>query len=207
MSEKKAKQDRKLKVMTEDADPKKVAEEMAKTISKMYEDRDKKAISAKENLIEQLRIIVDKYRTANGVMSALDTLRTVLGEQAREMTMEEEIGYAKTIASNMALTTQEMLGKASDLEPDVMNTLCDTFYDKEFSEHDGIVLDMVQELMTLQLCQNIGPSANDITDFLSHTDADIEKARNDLKEYCDKNGLSFNELCSPYMADLSTIEW
>lgn len=186
-----------LKVVTDEVSPDVTAREMAKSISKMYEDRDKKAQAAKDRLLSQLEVTVDKYRTANGVMSALATLRDVLGPD-NAMSIEEEIGTAKTIASKMAEVTQEMANKAYDLFPDNMDELCNHFYDREFSEHDASALDMATELMVLQLCQNVGPNAEDIVEFLRHADEEIDKARENLKTFCDDNGLNFNEICGPH---------
>ena len=196
MSEKKAKMDRKLKVMAGEADARKTADEQAKSIRKMYEDRDKKALSAKDHLVKQLEVTVEKYRTANGVMSALETLRAVAGKH--EMAIEEEIGLAKTIATTMATNTQKMASKAWDLDPEQMDQLCEGFYDKEFSESDSSALDMTVELMSLQLCQNVGPDAGDIVEFLRHAGEEIEKAKQNLETFCKENDIDFNELCGPH---------
>jgi len=179
-----------------DTDPQKTAEEMAKSISKMYEDRDKKAENAKQSLMDQLEVTSNKYRTANGVMSALGCVRDVFGNH--DSMIEEEIGYAKTIATEMAVVAEAMLEKASELDPEDMNMLCDSFYDKEFSEHNACVADMAKELMILQLCQNVGPNAEDITGFCLHADEEIAKARENLVDFCNTNGINFNELCGPH---------
>lgn len=197
MSERKAKQDRKLEVMTEQADPMEVAKEMAKSISKMYEDRDAKALGAKERLIQQLKVTVDKYRTANGVMSALDTVRLVLGN-GNDMPITEEIAMAKAVATNMAGIAQDMADKANVLEPDGFDDLCNGFYDKEFSQSMASAADMVEQLMVLQLCQNVGPNAEDVAEFCKTADAEIDKARENLKAHCADNGIDFNELCGPH---------
>lgn len=194
MSEKKAKQNRKMQLMTDEANAKEAAENMAKSISKMYEDRDDKALTAKDRLVSQLEVTVDKYRTANGVMSVLATLRDVIGSN-HTMDISEEIGTAKTIASTMAEVTQDMASKAYDLVPDDMDKLCDEFYDKEFSEHNASVIEMTTELMILQLCQNVGPNAEDIVEFLKQADQEIEKAKKDLKTFCKENDLDYLEIC------------
>jgi len=187
-----------IKIVTEEAEPQNVAEEMARSISKMYEDRDKKAINAKTHLIEQLKVTSDKYRTANGVMAAMETVRQVFGEQAQELTLDEEIGISKTVATEIAELCQDMACKAEELDPDQMDELCNDFYDKEFSQNDASAIEMVGELMALNLCQNVGPEAEDISGFCKHTDEEIEKARKDLIEYCDDNDINFNELCGPH---------
>ena len=195
MSEKKTKQDRKLKVMTEEADNLEVAKNMAKSIRKMYEDRDQKALQAKERLVSQLEVTVDKYRTGNGVMSALDMVRTVLGEQAEEITLAEEIAHAKGLAIVMASKAAKMAEKAKGLDPDKMDSLCENFYKTDFAESEASALDLMEELLVLQLCQNVGPSAEDIVEFLRHTDEEIEKAKKDLETFCNENKLDYLEVC------------
>lgn len=196
MSEKKARQDRKIKMVTEQADPKDVAEDMAKSISKMYEDRDKKAMSAREHLVSQLKVTADKYRTANGVMAALATVRDVVGSHG-DMTLDDEIVMAKSVATSMSRIASIMADKAGDLDPEEMDKLCKGFYNEDFSQDDDSAGEMVHELMMLQLCQNVGPDAGDIVDFCKHADEEIDKARENLKTFCKENDLSFNELCGP----------
>lgn len=197
MSESKRKAERKkMDLVAGEAKPQEVAEEMARSIAKMYEDRDKKAVSAKEHLISQLEVTVDKYRTANGVMSALDTVRLVYGRGYLEI--DDELAVAKSVAKVAAGVAQAMAKKAGQLDPEEMDQLCDGFYQKEFADGDADARDLVDELMSLQLCQNVGPNAEDITEFVRHADEEIEKARNDLREHCEKNGLDFDELCGPH---------
>lgn len=186
----------KLKLMAEEEDHQKVAEDMAKSIAKMYEDRDKKALGARDHLVSQLEVTTDKYRTANGVMSALDTVRLVAGSYAGDDLLGD-IGMAKDVAIVMAHKAQEMRDKAQGLDPEDMDQLCDDFYDKEFAESDtSTAVEMVIELMLLQLCQNVGPAAQDVADFCRTADEEIEKARKDLQEYCGKHGLDFDAVCA-----------
>lgn len=195
MSEKKAKQDRNLKLMTEEAGLNETAKKQAQDISKMYEDRDKKALGAKEHLVSQLEVTSDKYRTANGVMAALQTVRDVLGNATDYV---EEISIAKTAATRMAGIAQEMADVAGGLDPKDMDKLCAGFYDPVFSEGKGSALEMIDELMSLQLCQNVGPNAEDVAEFCRTADEEIEKARENLKTFCKENDIDFNELCGPH---------
>lgn len=197
MSEKKSREDRKLKLMTEEAGIRKTANEMASSIHKMYEDRDKKALSAKKHLAAQLEVTVDKYRTANGVMSALQTVRTVFGDKHGMcgMDVNEEIAIAKTAASRMAGVVQAMYEKLETLAPEEADKLCDGFYAVDFSSSDASALEMIDELMSLQLCQNVGPDASDIVEFITTADEEIEKAKENLMKYCENNDLDYLEVC------------
>jgi len=196
MSGKTAKKDRKkdMKVMNGTADPKDTAKEQAVSIRHMIEERDKKAANAKEHLVSQLDVTIDKYRTANGVMSALQTVRAVAGDHS-DLTLEEEIGMAKRVATDMASMTSDMMLKAKDLAPEEMDKLCNGFYSLSFSEEDGSAIEMVGQLMQLQLCQNVGPDAEDIVEFCKHADEEIDKARENLKKFCEENELDFLEVC------------
>lgn len=197
MSEKKAKQERKLEVMTEEADAKKVADEMAKSICKMYEDRDKKALNAKDTLASHLRVTSDKYKTANGVMAAIDTLREVCGNDYLEVA--DMIEVAKGVASRMSAVAADMANEAEGCDPEDLDMLCERFFDPNFC-HSGetSVMEMVVELMCLSLCQNVGPDANDVVDFIRTADEEIEKARKNLRKHCEDNGIDFEELCGPH---------
>lgn len=195
MSEKKAKQDRKMKLITGEAKPVKAAIEIAKSIRKMYEDRDAKALAAKERLVFQLSVTADKYRTGNGVMSALETIRMVLGDRIDELTLEEEVSYAKGLAIVMADKTTRMADKAKELDPEGMDKLCEGFYSADFADSEASLLDLTEELMTLQLCQNVGPGAEDVVSFLENADKEIEKARENLRTYCKEKDLDFDEIC------------
>lgn len=197
MSESKTKRERKLKLMTEEAGIEETAREMARQISKMYEDRDKKATGAREHLVSQLRVTSDKYRTANGVMSALDTIRTVLGE-TRTKDVCEGIQMAQRLAKDMAVVAQNMADKAEALGPDDMDQLCDGFYDTDVTGRKLGPEDLAKQLMMLQLCQNVGPNAQDVADFITTADTEIEKAREDLRRHCEEYGLDFDELCGPH---------
>lgn len=196
MSEKNVKKERKIKLMTEEADAMESAKEQAKAISKMYEDRDKRAIGAKEHLISQLEVTADKYRTANGVMSALDTVRTVFGGASPDI--HPDIQMAQRIAKGMSVVAEKMAARAGELDPENMYRLCDKFYDDDIVNKNVGPEELAKQLMILQLCQNVGPNAEDVADFCHTADDEIEKARNNLRTFCTENDINFNELCGPH---------
>lgn len=195
MSEKNEKKERKLKLMTEEAKLDETARKQAKDIAKMYEDRDKKALGARDHLVSQLEVTSSKYKTANGVMNALDTVRDVFGE--KYMGPEEEIEVAKKAAKHMAGVAIKMADRASQLDPEEMDQLCDDFYDKNFVNSRSTGITLINEVLTLQLCQNVGPNAEDIVEFCHTADDEIEKARENLRTFCSENNIDFNELCGP----------
>lgn len=195
MSEKTVKKDRKLKLMTEEAGLDETARKQAQDIAKMYEDRDKKALGARDHLVSQLHVTADKYRTANGVMAAMQVVRDVLGDSTDYV---EDISIAKTAATRMAGIATKMADKAAELMPEEMSMLCEGFYNPQFSEGKSSALELIDELLVLQLCQNVGPNAQDVEDFWAQADEEIEKARGRLKDFCTQNDINFNELCGPH---------
>lgn len=168
------------------------AKEKAEAIASMKKQRDEKVDNAREHLAETLEVTADKYRTANGVMAALDAVRTVVGESCG-IEYSGLISIAKTIAKSMANTAIDMEKKASELEVTEMDKLCEGFYDEDFANGDGSAEDMIHELMLLQLCQNVGPNAQDIKDFYESSNEEIEKAESDLLEFCSKHSLDIGD--------------
>lgn len=191
MSEKNMKNDSELKLMTEEAGLDETARKQAEDIAKMYEDRDKKALGARQHLAAQLEVTSDKYRTANGVMAALQTVRDVFGDVTSYI---EEISIAKTAATRMAGIARDMAEKAGKLDPENMAELCDGFYNPAFSEGESSALELIDELLVLQLCQNVGPNAEDVAEFCRTADEEIEKARENLRTFCSENGIDFDEV-------------
>ena len=101
---------------------------------------------------------------------------------------------AKRVATDMASMTADMILKAKDLNPENMDKLCDGFYALSFSEEDGSAIEMVGQLMQLQLCQNVGPDADDVANFCKQADEESEKARENLRKFCEENGFDFLEV-------------
>lgn len=197
--------DKNLTLVTNDADPMDVANDMAAGIRKMYEDRDRKALDAKASLVERLKALGMRYRTANGVMSALENMHSIMACTQAIGTISEQLSFAKDAASTMSGIAFAMQEKAANLDPENMVTLCDGFYDKDYVNtgtttrtDNGNLVDLTIELMTLQLCQNVGPNAEDIATFITHADKEIDKARTKLHEFCDENGIDFENLCETH---------
>lgn len=168
------------------------ANEKADAIVSMKKQRDEKVDNAREHLAETLEVTADKYRTANGVMAALDATRTVVGQDCG-IAYPGLISIAKTVAVAMANAAIEMKKKASTLKVTEMDKLCEGFYDEDFASGDGSAEPMIHELMLLQLCQNVGPNAQDIKDFYESSNEEIEKAESELFEFCSEHGLDIDD--------------
>ena len=187
--------DEKLELVTEDADPQKVAEDMACTIWKMYEDLDKKSINAKESLVESLKVTSEKYLTANGVMNALGYVRDVFGTNGKELTLAEEFDMASEAAVFMSRFAETLSFTVDDMDPDDLGDVCEGMYKDQFATGDFNPMDMIKELMKLTLFSNVGPDARDIANFCKHANEEIKKARQDLREFCTNNDIDFFKLC------------
>lgn len=183
-----------IKLVAEEGDHEAVAIDMARSIRKMYEDRDEKVLGAKERLISQLDILAHKYRTANGVMTALSTMRDVRGENSN-ISIGTQIKQSKNLAWQMSKLVTELKDKANVTEPEDMGHLLDGLWDEDYCENDDhAALTIVFELMVLQLCQNVGPSADDIVEFLTRTDQEIQSARMRLMDFCNENDVNFDKI-------------
>lgn len=164
-----------------DADDKLIAQELVDKIHKMTEDRDAKCASAKEQLIENLKITADKYLTATGVMEALRVMREAYPDgyyNADEF--NNEFTHAQEVALTLSRYALRMADKANDLEYTEMDQLCDDMYNEDYTsqEIDGEYLPI--ELMRLDLCRNVGPAAEDMVEFINRTQQDIDDTQAEL---------------------------
>lgn len=171
--------------------PKETAVELSESIDKMIDQRDEKVEHAREHLIENLEVTADKYLTANGVMASLEMIHSVTGDN---FDFAGEIEMAKSVAQFMRVQALKMAEKAKTLPITEFEDLCEGFYDEAFADHDGSAQDMICELMTLNLCQNVGPNAKDIVDFFNSANEEIDKSNAELKELCDKHKIDREEL-------------
>lgn len=168
-------------------------DEMEAQIKKMNEDRYNKLSSAKSQLVENLNITADKYRTATGTIEALNVFRNVIGDSGftgmddEEYRADREIGIASLLAEEMACDINMLAGTASGTGFDQMNKICDTFYEQDYKyrseEGDGTIPEhLTKELMRLDICRNIGPAAEDITAFAERSREEINEVQVKLAE-------------------------
>lgn len=167
-------------------DNKIIIKELEDKIVSMKEDKEKKCKAAKEQLVDMLGITVDKYRTATGTAEALRVLRFVNGDG------EVNVTWANKLAWDMAFQTERMRKKAEELSYAEMDQLCDGFYDKEFvcdpDEYDsvGTTYRLAFEMMCIDLCRNVGGSAEDMVEFIKRTQEEIDATGEELKKLKNK---------------------
>jgi len=171
-------------------DDKITIKELEESIAKMKADKEAKCSSAKEQLIETLKVTVDKYRTATGTAEALRTLRFVVGDD------EVNLTWANRLAWDMAIEADRICEKAEKLAYAEMDKLCDGFYEKEFKvsypeDFDDSKWDAIEqehcyklafEMMRIDLCRNVGPAAEDMVEFIKRVQDEIDKTGEKLKE-------------------------
>lgn len=157
-------------------------QELVNTFEKMIQDRDAKLEAAKEQLVENLNITSDKFRTVTGTMEAMRVIRMVFDGDPKDMEVYDVIGMAKGIALTMAVRAKEIADKALTLGYAEMDQLCDGFYDTDFANGESSAIDMVEELMAIDLCRNVGPASEDIVGFLDRVDIDIAETVAKLDE-------------------------
>jgi len=179
--------------MSEDkltVDEKITIKELEDKIKSMKEDKEKKCRAAKEQLVNMLEVTVDKYRTATGTVEALRTLRFVAGDD------EVNITWANRLAWDMAVEVDKMRMKADSLAYAEMDKLCDGFYEKEFKlaypETDNDIdygpietehlYQLAFEMMRIDLCRNVGGSAEDMVEFIKRVEEEIDATGEELKK-------------------------
>lgn len=168
-------------------DDKITIKELEEKIVSMKKDKEKKCKFAKEQLVEQLKIDVEKWRTATGTAEALRTLRFVVGSN------EVDLTWANRLAWDMAVETDRMREKSESLTYAEMDKLCDGFYEKEFkfdvsgeSKIDLKEYQLAFELMRLDLCQGVGKAAEDMVEFIKRAEEEIDATGKKLKELIQK---------------------
>lgn len=171
-------------------DEKIAIKELEEKIEGMKSDKEIKCKRSKNQLIEMLKVTVDKYRTATGTAEALRVLRFVVGSD------EVNLTWANRLAWDMAVETDRMRKKAEKLTYAEMDKLCDGFYEKEFklvypetdndmdygpieTEH---LYQLAFEMMRIDLCRNAGSTGEDLVEFIKRTQEEIDACGEKLKE-------------------------
>ena len=155
--------------------------ELEEKLKGMKDDKLAKCKAAKKQLIEMLEVTADKYRTATGTAEALRVLRFAKGDDNVPILM------ANTLAYDMAAETARMKKKAEKLDYVKMDTLCDGFYEKDFDMDEGeedisYYYSLAFEMMRIDLCRNVGGSAEDMVEFVKRVHEEIDATGKKLKE-------------------------
>lgn len=157
-------------------------EELKHSIMKAEDSREAKCIAAKSQLVENLKVTSDKFRTVNGTMSALRILKDLIRDTCSQFEISILLDEAKILSTKMAKIALDMSDKAESLDWSDMDQLCDGFYAKKFSTDNLSLIDTALECMKIDLCAQVGPNAEDIVEFLKRSDEEIKSMRDKLKE-------------------------
>lgn len=169
-------------------DPTEEAQRQADLIKEKIVKRDEKLNAAREHLIANISVTSDKYLTANGLMIALDIVRDVVKDSS--LPLEKELELARAAARNVSDIAEELEQKARNLDINEFGNFCEDVYECDFVLIENTYGELIEELLILQLCQNIGPAAQDIADFKTAADEDIEESKQQLNEYCIENDIA-----------------
>lgn len=162
-------------------------------IIKMKNAAEEKIKNARTQLVNQLEITAQKYLTANGMMAAIETIRQVIGNA--DVSFETQTAWAKEIMHVLSDSAASMMVKAESLAVEDFGQICEDYYEEDFTAGEDIIAyDLACELMELQLCQNVGPAAQDIIDFKTSSDEEIEKAQAKLDEYLKEHDLKAEDI-------------
>lgn len=165
---------------------KKACKELADQYQKMIEDRDNKLESAREQLVESLKITADKYRTATGTMEALRVIRMVNDGKPDDMEIYEELEQARDLAARMVVEVSRLTEKAESLGYAEMDKLCEDAYEKDFVSKSFSAIELAFELMRLDLCRNVGPAAEDIVAFINRIQEELNNVSKKIEDYIEE---------------------
>lgn len=180
-----------IKVQPTKQTPLEQAKEMSAAIDKAIDARNEKLLNARAHLVENLKVTADKYRTANGVMAAIETVRSVTGDS---LDFGDEIAIAKGLALEMCARVAKLVETTEKCIVEDLGSICEGLYDEDFASGEASATDLALELMTLNLCQNVGPNAQDIVDFHKTSGEEIDKMNDELEEFAKQHGIDLSEL-------------
>lgn len=171
---------------TDDKDAKDVAQDLVDKLDSMQKDADRKLKFAKEQFVNKLDTLAAKYRTANGVKSAMDTIYSLLPNE-NNVEACSVIYDAQDMASALSDKTIHLKEKAEGLSYINLASLCDDEYEKDAVDHKSgySVVTLAQELMVLELLSNVAPNAEDITEFYKRSQEEIDKVEEELNDIID----------------------
>lgn len=176
----------------EEKTPLEMAQDMSDEIDKMIDKRDEKVDGARAHFVETLHVTHDKYLTGSGVMAAIDCLHDVYNKDGFTIAIMPE---AQEIAQRLAEISESMAEAAEDCDLMEFDTFCDSYYDSDFASRQVIEpRDLALEVMILNLCQQVGPAAQDIMDFQNSANEEIMKAWERLDNFCQEHSLNLAEV-------------
>lgn len=155
--------------------------ELSNQVADMQEKQTEKIADAIKHLSEELAVTATKYATATGIMAAMEAGQMLWDEGSK---MADRVYVCKVAAQKMISVCKDMSEKAAKTSVDELETFLDQFYDSQFvnTEEPTSLGALLEELMVLSLCRQVGPSIQDILDFESKSDEQIEETAKQIDE-------------------------
>lgn len=148
--------------------------ELSNQVAEMQEKQGEKITDAIKHLSEELAVTANKYATATGIMAAMEAGQMLWDQDSK---FADRAYCCKVAAQKMIGVCKDMSKKAAEAKLEDLDTFLDSFYDDQFVNNENPVSlqEMLDELMVLSLCRQVGPSIQDILDFEAKSDEQIEE--------------------------------
>lgn len=148
--------------------------ELSNQAADMQEKQGEKIADAIEHLSAELAVTSTKYATATGILAAMEAGQMLWDQDSK---YDDRVYCSKTAAQKMIGVCMDMSEKAAKAKIEDLDGLLDSFYDNQFVNNESPISlqEMLNELMVLSLCRQVGPSIQDIIDFKAKSDEQIEE--------------------------------
>lgn len=161
--------------------------QLSRQLDSMIEQADTKLCRAYNQLLADLAIYQEKWKTASGFMHALETLRSV----SSYLPYLEEEKEAKDISKTIVVMVNRVIDQINSYETsdDFYENARDLFeicdvYSKDFIYYGKpySASDIAFEILSLEFCQQFGPAIDDQVDFRDSAREQIDELKEKINE-------------------------
>lgn len=160
-----------------------IIEDLTNQIEASTKAQVEKLAWSKEHLVAQLKMASEKYRTVNGYMQARTTLdQVVFGDP--DLTPDVLNYNARELARKMSEMAANLATVIDDTAVDeIDDALLDNLLDMDFLDSEFSYAGTARELLIANLLQNVGPSIDDIVQFRTGKQHEIDQLTEELAKY------------------------
>lgn len=175
----------KMKMVHKDKIENKIVADLEAQLVAATAEQEKRLAQSKEHLLRNLEVAAEKYLTVNGYMQVRTTIDVAMFGQ----TVHEDVNLnalARFLAAEMSAKITEVAERIKNT--DVMEISDDTvgyLLDKSFVYGEPTLNDVVMQLLTVQLLQNMGDSIDDIVQFRGGTQEGIELINEEIAKHAE----------------------
>lgn len=175
----------KMKMVHQDKKENKILADLETQLIAATAEQEKRLAGSKEHLLHNLEVAAEKYLTVNGYMQVRTTIDVALFGQP----VHEDVNLnalARNLAAKMSAKITEVAERIRNT--DVMEIGDDTvgdLLDKSFVFGEPTLNDVVMQLLTVQLLQNMGDSIDDIVQFRGGTQDGIERITEEIAKHAE----------------------